>query len=93
MSFNNIHNLKPNLSQVEKIIFGFDCLGNRVPVDSYLVSIDDLTESNTVEPQSDSTSSEPKHEALHTDYVDATPADWKRQTGGIISARNFPQQT
>lgn len=89
MSFNNIHRSKPDSSQIEKIIFGFDCLGNRVPVDSYLVSIDEPV----VEPQSDLISSEHKDQASHTDYVDATTTDRRRQTGGIISVRSFPRQT
>lgn len=80
MSFNDIHRLKPqNLKEV--IVYVPDFLGNRVPVDSYWVSVDEPTDP-----------SDSQVDQSFADYTEPSPIKVKRQTGGVISGRNFPSR-
>ena len=87
MSFNNFHHLKPknleNKNLTLKTIFGFDFLGNCVPIEYYQVA-----ENKPVNPDY----AEVKIENTSADCIDATITNQKRQTGGIISAKNFPSR-
>lgn len=82
MSFNDIHRLKPQKLK-EVIVYAPDFLGNRVPVDSYWVLVD---ADEPVDP------SDSQVDQSFLDHSELTPTDRKRQTGGVISGRNFPSR-
>lgn len=80
MSLNGFHRLKPqNLKEVT--VYGFDCLGNRVLVDSYLVSVSEPTEISNIQVDQN-----------FANYSEPTPIKVRRQTGGVISSKNFPSR-
>ena len=80
MSFNGIHRLKPqNLKEV--IVYAPDFLGNRVAVDSYWVSVDEPTDI-----------SDSQIDPSFPNHTEPVLTSRKRQTGGVISGRNFPSR-
>lgn len=87
MSYNGFHRLKPenpgNKNLESRTVFGYDSLGNRVPVDSYWISVD-------VEKPTDSSNSQINHS--FPDQTELNPTYRKRQTGGVISSKHFPSR-
>lgn len=82
MSFNDIHRLKPQ-GLKEVIVYAPDFSGNRVPVDSFWIAVDVDEPTNPSDIQADQS---------FLDRTEWAPTDRKRQTGGVISGRNFPSR-